>query len=137
VLIVGIVVAGRAACIEPSFWIAVSFGRDLRAVHVDDRTTLRLVRLGAMDRVIDWQEVFLRELIYPLDPQTLPPLGFKSGTWKCRTKAPEARGWQIAMDAPLDRPHDRSIRRTVAVRLVARAGWNCLGRNEQCVDKLL
>ena len=56
----------------PIFGPAVAFGRDLRAVNVDDRADFGLIGFGAVQAVVDGQKVLGGKLVGPFDQDPLP-----------------------------------------------------------------
>ena len=67
------------------------------------------VGLGAMDVVVDRQEVGRRQLICPFDQKPLATPRLDRRTWRGRSKAPKLRGLHIAMHFAYDLPHRELI----------------------------
>jgi len=80
VLVVGVVIDGGLAGDVPVVGVAVTIGRSLGTVEMDDGSDLGLVGLRAVDAVIDGQEMLRGELVGPFDQDALAAAGFECGT---------------------------------------------------------
>ena len=77
VLLVGVIVESGLPRHEPILRITVTFGRNLGTVQMDRGTDRRLIGFGAVEIVVDGQEMFAGQLIRPFHPYSFPAAGFQ------------------------------------------------------------
>ncbi len=77
--------------------VAVVCCRRAAAVQMDHRARLRKFAAGAMQAVVDREEMPRRQLIMPLNSQGLVFAGFDQGAYGLGTVAPQPRRRQVAM----------------------------------------
>ena len=80
-------------------------------MQVDDGANFGHILLGAVEVVVDGQEVAGRQLVGPLDRDRLTGAGFDGGTGPRRAIRPDASGREIAMDLDPQFSHRDTVER--------------------------
>ena len=92
ILAVGIEVGPRLSGNVPILRIAVALGRSLGAMDMDHAANFGRVDFGAVQAVVDRQEMFVGQFVGPFDEQTLAAARLKRRTGRSGAVAPQARG---------------------------------------------
>ena len=77
--------------------VAIVHGRRAATVQMDHRARLRKLAAGAVQAVVDREEMSRRQLIMSLNRQGLVFAGFDQRAYGFRTVAPQPRRRQVAM----------------------------------------
>jgi hypothetical protein len=105
VLPIGVMADCRFAGHIPILRIAIALRRSLRAMQMYNCPHLGLVRFGAVNTVVDGQEMRLRELIDPLHEHALTAARFKTRSGQTGCVSPKASWFQVAVQFALELPH--------------------------------
>ena len=138
VLLVGIMTNSRLPGCLPVFRIAVTRGRTLCAVDMDDSAHLGLVGLSAVQSVIDGEKVLPGKLIDPFDQNALPGAGRESGARNAAPVTPQACWWQVTMQPRGEFGHGHPVERELFPtidRAGPRAGSSSDGGYRQSVGE--
>ncbi len=102
--------------------VAVVCCRRAAAVQMDHRARLRKLAAGAMQVVVDREEMSRRQLIMPLNSQGLVFAGFDQRGYGLRTIAPQPRRRQVAMHFYPNFTHGDVKQRYVGIGPLGSAG---------------
>ena len=109
-------------------------------MDVHHTAALGLAGFGAVQAVIDRQEMFRRQFVGPFDEESLAAACLKRRTRACRSVTPQSSSRKIAMQLAFNLPHGDSEIRNLRGRFKAedRTHTNSSGnlRDRQRIDKL-
>src|SRR5271154_7052655 len=95
-------------------------------MKVYHRSHFGLVRAGLAEVVVDREKMLVGKLVDPLNHNFLSAANIECGTWESRTETPHARGFEVAVDVHLERPHGLPEVRNFH-RWICRAGLVSVG----------
>ena len=105
ILLQGIVRDFGVAGGEPVFGVAVALGARLGAMDVDDGTDLGDVLAGAVQGVVDGEEVLGGEVVDPVDVERLVGANLEGGAEGVGAVAPHAGDGHVPVDLGVDLAH--------------------------------
>src|SRR5580658_2977296 len=111
ILAVWVVAQYRIARCYPLLRIAIACSGSTAAVQMNYASNVGLIRLRSTERVVNGQEVLLRQPVLPLHHQTLTAAGLEEWSGARAVESPDSRGRKIAMHLEVTLLHPHTVER--------------------------
>src|SRR5580698_4658635 len=105
ILPVGIMADRRCSRHVPVLRIAIALRTSFRPMHVHHGSHFRFVSLSSVYAVVNGQKMFFRQLVHPLDQQTLTAARLKNRSRRTRSISPKASWLHVTVNFTFKLPH--------------------------------